>query len=113
VLKYFAKSTKFGANVIDILWLVIDSTLKNINNCFNTNIYSYLKISGGQSSKPYLNVVHFFNIRVNKKAVFLHWCLILAVPFRVICESAISYLVSIFKTEKFISVLGMFHLVVT
>jgi hypothetical protein len=38
-------------------------TLKNVNNCLNTNIYSYT--SGGQSSNPYLNVVHFFNTRVN------------------------------------------------
>ncbi len=34
--------------------------LKNTNNCLNTNIYSYLEASGGQSSNPYLNVVHFF-----------------------------------------------------
>jgi hypothetical protein len=40
-------------------------TLKNVNNCLNTNIYSYLEISGGQSSNPYLNVVQFFNTRVN------------------------------------------------
>jgi hypothetical protein len=26
----------------------------------NTNIYSYLETSGGQSSNPYLNVFHFF-----------------------------------------------------
>jgi hypothetical protein len=31
----------------------------------NTNIYSYLETSGVQSSNPYLNVVHFFNTRVN------------------------------------------------
>ncbi len=35
-------------------------TFKNVNNCFNTNIYSYLKASGGQSSVLNLNVVHFF-----------------------------------------------------
>ncbi len=39
-------------------------TLKNVNNNLNTNIYSYLEISGGQSSYIYLNVVHFFNTRV-------------------------------------------------
>jgi hypothetical protein len=39
--------------------------LKNVNNCFNTNIYSYLETSGGQSSSLYLNVGHFFNTRVN------------------------------------------------
>jgi len=44
-------------------------TLKNVNNCLNTNNYSYLETSGGQSSNPYLNIVHFFNARVNKKSV--------------------------------------------
>ncbi len=34
-------------------------TLKIVTNCLNTNIYSYLETSGGQSSNPYLNVVHF------------------------------------------------------
>ncbi len=39
--------------------------IKNVNNCMNTNIYSYLETSGGQSSNLYLNVVHFFNTSVN------------------------------------------------
>jgi hypothetical protein len=39
--------------------------LKNVNNCLYTNIYSYLETSGGISYNPYLNVVHFFNTRVN------------------------------------------------
>jgi hypothetical protein len=39
--------------------------LKNVNNCLSTNIYSYLETSGGQSSNPNLNVVHFFNTRVD------------------------------------------------
>ncbi len=38
---------------------------KNMNNCLNTNIYSYLETSGGQSSNTYLSVVHFFNTRVD------------------------------------------------
>jgi len=38
---------------------------KNVNNCLNTNIYSYLETSGGQSSNPYLNVVHFLNTRAD------------------------------------------------
>jgi hypothetical protein len=41
-------------------------TFKNVNNCLNTNIYSYLETSGGQSSTPYLNAVHFFNTRVKQ-----------------------------------------------
>jgi len=39
--------------------------LKNVNTYLNTNIYSYLEISGGQSSNLYLNLVHFFNTSVN------------------------------------------------
>jgi len=38
---------------------------KNITNCLTTNIDSYIKTSGGQSSNLYLNVVHFFNTSVN------------------------------------------------
>jgi hypothetical protein len=38
---------------------------KNRNNCLNTNIYSYLETSGGQSSSLYLNVIHFFNTSFN------------------------------------------------
>jgi hypothetical protein len=38
---------------------------KNVNNCLNTNIYSYLETSGDQIYNPYLNAVHFFNTRVN------------------------------------------------
>jgi hypothetical protein len=34
---------------------------KIVNNCFNTNIYSYLESSDGQSLNQYLNAVHFFN----------------------------------------------------
>jgi hypothetical protein len=38
---------------------------KKVNNCLNTNIYSYLETSGGKSYNLYLNVVHFFNTGVN------------------------------------------------
>jgi hypothetical protein len=41
------------------------ASFKNVNNCLNTNIYSYLETSGGQSSNLNLNVVHFFNTFVN------------------------------------------------
>jgi hypothetical protein len=34
---------------------------KNVNNCLNTNIYSYLETSGGKGYNLYLNVVNFFN----------------------------------------------------
>ncbi len=42
---------------------------KNVNNCLNANIYSYLEASGGQSSDLYLKVVHFFNTSVNYTSV--------------------------------------------
>jgi hypothetical protein len=41
------------------------NALKNVNNHLNTNIYSYLETSGGQSFNLYLNVVPFFNTSVN------------------------------------------------
>ncbi len=41
--------------------LMEQRTLKNVNSYFNTNIYSYLETSDGQSSNLYLNVVHFIN----------------------------------------------------
>ncbi len=44
-------------------------TSKNADNYLNTNIYSYLETSGGQSSNLYLNIVHFFNTNVNKTSV--------------------------------------------
>jgi hypothetical protein len=40
-------------------------TLKNVSNCLNTNIYSYLETSDGKSFNLYLNVVHLFNTSVN------------------------------------------------
>jgi hypothetical protein len=55
--------------------------LKNVNNCCNTNIYSYLETSGGQNSNPYLYVVHFKSqvlirhLWQLKTVVFLHRCL--------------------------------------
>ncbi len=39
--------------------------LKNVNNCLNTNIYSYLETSGGPCYNLYLNVIHFFNTSLN------------------------------------------------
>jgi len=40
-------------------------TLKNVNNCLKTNIFSYLETSGGKSYNLYFNVVHFFNTSDN------------------------------------------------
>jgi hypothetical protein len=40
-------------------------TLKNVNNCLNSNFYSHLEASGGQNLNLYYNVVHFSNTSVN------------------------------------------------
>jgi hypothetical protein len=39
--------------------------LKIVNNCLNTNIFSFLETSVSQSSNQYLKVVHFFNTNIN------------------------------------------------
>ncbi len=63
--------------------------LKNVRNCLNTNIYSNLEASGGQSSCLYLNVVHFLtpvfmrHLWQLKTVVFLDWCLIRALLLNV------------------------------
>ncbi len=44
-------------------------TLKDVNNCLNTNIYSYFETSDGESQNLYLNVVHFFNTSINQTSV--------------------------------------------
>ncbi len=65
-------------------------TFKNVNNCLNANIYSYLDTSGSQSSDQYLNVDHFLTLVLIRHlwqlttVVFLHWCLIQAVLFNLI-----------------------------
>ncbi len=41
------------------------NALKNVINCWNTNIPFYLETSGHQNSNLYLNVVHFFNTSAN------------------------------------------------
>ncbi len=45
--------------------MYFENVLKNVNNCLNTNIYSYLETSGGQSPIQHLNVVQFLNTRAN------------------------------------------------
>jgi len=44
---------------------MVQRTLKNVNNCLNINICSYLETPGGQSYNLCLNVVHFFYISVD------------------------------------------------
>jgi len=61
---------KCDNNVTNRLYFPMEQrALQNVNNCFNTNIFSYLETSGGQSSNLCLNVVHFFNTSVNYTSV--------------------------------------------
>jgi hypothetical protein len=57
--------------------------LRNLNNCLNTNIYSYLETSGGQSSNLYLNVVNIFKISVNWTSVVAQASFFLALVSKV------------------------------
>jgi hypothetical protein len=41
------------------------TSFKNVNNSFNTNIYSYLETSGAQSTNLFLNVAYFINTSFN------------------------------------------------
>jgi len=55
-----ARPLKFWRNSMDA------NNLKSVMDALKiTNIYSYLETSGGQSSNPYLNVVHFLNTRAD------------------------------------------------
>jgi hypothetical protein len=60
-LKKFILKNQGNSLTSSLLATMEQHALKNINNCLNTNIYSYLGTSGGQSSIPYLNVVHFLS----------------------------------------------------
>ncbi len=48
-----------------VLYAMEQYALENVNKYLNTNVYSYLETSGGQSSNLHLNVVHFFNTGIN------------------------------------------------
>ncbi len=51
--------------IIDVIVIMEQYHFKNVSNCLNTNIYSYLETSGGQSYHLYLNAVNFSNTSVN------------------------------------------------
>jgi hypothetical protein len=55
-----ATSIRMGQTLAGAILLNGTGHLKNVNNCLNSNIYSYLETSGGQSYNLYLNVVPFF-----------------------------------------------------
>ncbi len=52
-----------------MLQVMEQCTLKIVNNRSNTNNYSYLETSGGQSYNIYFNAVHFFNTSLNQTSV--------------------------------------------
>jgi hypothetical protein len=61
---FIVQASGWNNHVLSFYWKE-QHALKNVNNCLNTYIHSYLETSGGQSSYAYLNVVHFFNARVD------------------------------------------------
>ncbi len=63
------KHTSFLAYCIIYYGKTMEQHTLKVWNCLNTSIYSYLETSGGQSSNPCLNVVHFFNTSVNQTSV--------------------------------------------
>ncbi len=63
--RFFKAQTKCLYGLEALHHVMEQRALKNVNNCLNTNIHSYLETSGGQRSNLYLNVVHFFNTSVN------------------------------------------------
>ncbi len=66
LIKLADRTIKPGIKVFSINGAPMEQhALKNVNNCLNKNIYSYLETSGGQSSIPYLNVVYFLNNRAD------------------------------------------------
>ncbi len=60
--------------------------LKIVNNCLNTNIYSYLETCGGQSYNLYLNIVHFYNISLNLTSVAAYDSCFPALVFNMCCS---------------------------
>jgi len=64
------------------------STLENVNICWNTEISFYLETSGAYNSNPYLNLFIFSTpvlirqLWQLKAAVYLHRCLIHAIPIQ-------------------------------
>jgi hypothetical protein len=57
--------TMIEINLATLAKAMEQHALKNVNNCWNTNISLYLETSGGQNSNLYLNLVHFFNTSLN------------------------------------------------
>jgi hypothetical protein len=58
---YFQITLKIKFELFKTLHAMEQHALKNVNNCLNTSIYSYLETSGGQSSNLYLNDALIFS----------------------------------------------------
>ncbi len=69
---------------------------KNVKKCLNTNIYSYLETSGGQSSNKFINVVHFFNTSVNQTSVSAQ-----DICFPALASNTCSSIIRNYYSEKF------------
>jgi hypothetical protein len=55
--------------IVDVVHILVEqNTLKNVNNCLNTNFYSYLETSGACIIKLIMVVIHGFG---NKLRVFV------------------------------------------
>jgi hypothetical protein len=64
-LKEIKAKSYFMLKINQIFHPMEQSALKNVNNCWNTEISFYLETPGGQKFILYLNVVHLFNTSVN------------------------------------------------
>jgi hypothetical protein len=63
VTTYFVITASLTKSLL--YWPMEQHALKNVNNCWNTNISFFLETSGGQKSNLYLNVVYFFNTSID------------------------------------------------
>ncbi len=63
--EFYIPNSIAGTYTIKQCVLMDQRALKNVHNCLNTYIYSYLETSTGQSSNVYLNGDHFFKTGVN------------------------------------------------
>jgi len=59
------KSTNFIGGQVLLASAKEQHALKNVNNCWNTNVSFSLATSGGQNCNLYFNAAHFFNTGVN------------------------------------------------
>jgi hypothetical protein len=73
-------------------------TFKNVNNCFNTHIYSYLETSGSKRFNLYLNV-DFFNTGNNETSVAVWDNCFAALEYNMPCSIQFLFTKSIQNTE--------------